>query len=154
MGVGAGLSMYVVVVQKFTFGISSPDEFLLSTSSSLCPHDKLYYRSLCPIPSFTVNEAYMLHSRDATQLSFFPITARVYRGDYCPIPKQLCYKHYKLQHLFVLCPLQVDRGRFTQLKCCVLSNMYMYCSGKESYIGNLFSDCGVSSMILSVPCTF
>jgi len=29
MGVGAGLYMYVVVVQKFTFAISSPDEFLL-----------------------------------------------------------------------------------------------------------------------------
>jgi len=28
MGIGAGLSMYVVVVQKFTFAISSPDEFL------------------------------------------------------------------------------------------------------------------------------
>ena len=28
MGVGAGLSMYVVVVQKFTFVISSSDEFL------------------------------------------------------------------------------------------------------------------------------
>jgi len=27
MGVGAGLYMYVVVVQKFTFAISSPDEF-------------------------------------------------------------------------------------------------------------------------------
>jgi len=33
MGVGAGLYMYVVVVQKFTFAISSPDEFL---SSLLC----------------------------------------------------------------------------------------------------------------------
>jgi len=31
MGVGAGLSMYVVVVQKFTFAISSPDEFLSLT---------------------------------------------------------------------------------------------------------------------------
>jgi len=30
MGVGAGLYMYVVVVQKFTFAISSPDEFLLN----------------------------------------------------------------------------------------------------------------------------
>jgi len=30
MGVGAGLSMYAVVVQKFTFAISSPDEFLSS----------------------------------------------------------------------------------------------------------------------------
>jgi len=28
MGIGAGLCMYVVVVQKFTFAISSPDEFL------------------------------------------------------------------------------------------------------------------------------
>jgi len=34
MGVGAGLSMYVVVVQKFTFAISSPDEFLFSISYS------------------------------------------------------------------------------------------------------------------------
>jgi len=32
MGVGAGLYMYVVVVQKFTFAISSPDEFLVSWS--------------------------------------------------------------------------------------------------------------------------
>ena len=31
MGVGAGLYMYVVVVQKFTFAISSPDEFLFTT---------------------------------------------------------------------------------------------------------------------------
>ena len=30
MGVGAGLSMYVVVVQKFTFAISSLDEFLFT----------------------------------------------------------------------------------------------------------------------------
>ena len=30
MGVGAGLYMYVVVVQKFTFAISYPDEFLVS----------------------------------------------------------------------------------------------------------------------------
>jgi len=30
MGVGACLYMYVVVVQKFTFAISSPDEFLLA----------------------------------------------------------------------------------------------------------------------------
>jgi len=28
MGVGAGLYMYVVVIQKVTFAISSPDEFL------------------------------------------------------------------------------------------------------------------------------
>jgi len=30
MGVGAGLYMYVVVVQKFTFAISSTDDFLFS----------------------------------------------------------------------------------------------------------------------------
>jgi len=29
MGVGAGIYMYDVVVKKFTFAISSPDEFLL-----------------------------------------------------------------------------------------------------------------------------
>jgi len=34
MGVGAGLYMYVVVVQKFTFAVSSPDEFLLSIEIS------------------------------------------------------------------------------------------------------------------------
>ena len=33
MGVGAGLYMYVVVVQKFTFAISSPDEFLSVTTA-------------------------------------------------------------------------------------------------------------------------
>ena len=41
MGVGAGPYMYVVVVQKFTFAISSPDEFLLlyvtaGVSGALC----------------------------------------------------------------------------------------------------------------------
>ena len=30
MGVGAGLYMYDVVVKKFTFATSSPDEFLVS----------------------------------------------------------------------------------------------------------------------------
>jgi len=35
MGVGAGLYMYDVVVKKFTFAISSPDEFL-------CVHPGLY----------------------------------------------------------------------------------------------------------------
>ena len=49
MGVGAGLYMYVVVVQKFTFAISSPDEFLLyqwkrrSQSESVC----LFYNYDC-----------------------------------------------------------------------------------------------------------
>jgi len=31
MGVGSGLYMCDVVVKKFTFGISSPDEFLVCT---------------------------------------------------------------------------------------------------------------------------
>jgi len=35
MGVGAGPYMYVVVVQKFTFAISSPDEFLLHMETLL-----------------------------------------------------------------------------------------------------------------------
>ena len=40
MGVGAGLSMYVVVVQKFTFAISSPDEFLFTLSPTLHGQDR------------------------------------------------------------------------------------------------------------------
>jgi len=36
MSVGAGLYMYVVVVQKFTFAISSPDEFLYKRSPKNC----------------------------------------------------------------------------------------------------------------------
>jgi len=36
MGVGAGLYMHVVVVQKFTFAISSPDEFLLTSGANWC----------------------------------------------------------------------------------------------------------------------
>jgi len=39
MGVGAGLYMYVVtvvVVKKFTFAVSSPDEFLV-----VCCHDSV-----------------------------------------------------------------------------------------------------------------
>jgi len=37
MGVGAGLYMYVVVVQKFTFAISSPDEFLYKSGYAFLP---------------------------------------------------------------------------------------------------------------------
>jgi len=33
MGVGAGVYMYIVVVQKFTFAISSPDELLFLQQS-------------------------------------------------------------------------------------------------------------------------
>jgi len=33
MGVGAGLYMYDVVVEKFTFAISSPDEFLSAVTT-------------------------------------------------------------------------------------------------------------------------
>jgi len=40
MGVGAGLYMYVVVVQKFTFAISSPDEFLCVLASRHQCHRK------------------------------------------------------------------------------------------------------------------
>jgi len=38
MGVGAGLSMYVVDVQKFTFAISSSDEFLSYIGSVTARH--------------------------------------------------------------------------------------------------------------------
>jgi len=33
MGVGAGLYMYDVVVKKFTFAISSPDQFLVASTN-------------------------------------------------------------------------------------------------------------------------
>ena len=35
MGVGAGLYMYDAVVKKFTFVISSPDEFLFTTGRKI-----------------------------------------------------------------------------------------------------------------------
>jgi len=47
MGVSAGLYIYVVVVQKFTFAISSPDEFLLVNLNS-CSRSLLCCRpSVC-----------------------------------------------------------------------------------------------------------
>jgi len=42
MGVVAGLHMYVVVIQKFTFAISSPDEFLL-----LSPNGWMHQDATC-----------------------------------------------------------------------------------------------------------
>jgi len=56
MGVGAGLYMYVVVVQKFTFAISSPDEFLFLSVivSELWRHQWRH------------NERYGLHPRQWT----------------------------------------------------------------------------------------
>jgi len=48
MGVGAGLSMYVVVVQKFTFAISSPDEFLSHSGANTdtCHGGIIHHRDL------------------------------------------------------------------------------------------------------------
>ena len=46
MGVGAGLYMYVVVVQKFTFAISSPDEFLSKFFRHETQHKTCLYSSL------------------------------------------------------------------------------------------------------------
>ena len=43
MGVGAGLYMYVVVVQKFTFAISSPDEFLFILCVAAYMANKVVY---------------------------------------------------------------------------------------------------------------
>jgi len=37
MGVGAGLYMFNVVAKKFTFAISSPDEFLCKRSPKISP---------------------------------------------------------------------------------------------------------------------
>jgi len=39
MGLGAGLYMYDVVVKKFTFAVSSPDEFLSLFTNDSRPID-------------------------------------------------------------------------------------------------------------------
>jgi len=51
MGVGAGLYMYVVVVQKFTFAISSPDEFLLIFNISFL---YFHWTTAMTVPSPTI----------------------------------------------------------------------------------------------------
>jgi len=56
MGVGAGLSMYVVVVQKFTFAISSPDEFLLFCVFVFYRKSKIYFLSLFFLLSVTFSQ--------------------------------------------------------------------------------------------------
>jgi len=50
MGVGAGLYMYDVVVEKFTFAISSPDEFLfyLGMLNSFLATVRRIHRSAIP----------------------------------------------------------------------------------------------------------
>jgi len=65
MGVGARLYMYVVVVQKFTFAISSPDEFLFTVS--------LHCVSYCPViqhiqDSF-VAVSYIVHDWKTVEVS-------------------------------------------------------------------------------------
>jgi len=47
MGVGAGFYMYVVVVQKFTFAISSPDEFLSLSGRRQGKLSELFLDVLC-----------------------------------------------------------------------------------------------------------
>ena len=52
MGVGAGLYMYVVIVQKFTFAISSPDEFLYIYVSDIM------FTDLSPVPVRSAVKSY------------------------------------------------------------------------------------------------
>jgi len=59
MGVGAGLYMYVVVVQKFAFAISSPDDVLSSSGFPECgAYAEKTFTNLSPKTNFTV----MTHS--------------------------------------------------------------------------------------------
>jgi len=46
MGVGAGLYTYDVVVKKFTFAVSSPDEFLYKRSPKNSP--SAHHRTTLP----------------------------------------------------------------------------------------------------------
>jgi len=59
MGVSAGLYMYDVVVKKFTFAISSRDEFLLycivELSPKVCGHNYLRMRKITSALNETVN---------------------------------------------------------------------------------------------------
>jgi len=57
MGIGAGLYMYVVVVQKFTFAISSPDEFLFVLLCSMCVCFMFYVRTLIAFSQIMVDAA-------------------------------------------------------------------------------------------------
>jgi len=50
MGVGAGLYMYVVVVQKFTFAISSPDEFFYWSASGQTDTETCWSQYVAPFP--------------------------------------------------------------------------------------------------------
>jgi len=51
MGVGAGLYMCDVVVKKFTFAISSPDEFLLLLHYCLNNHSNTETTLTCALTS-------------------------------------------------------------------------------------------------------
>jgi len=67
MGVGAGLYMYVVVVQKFTFAISSPHEFL-SSIIPLTNKDNLLF--IVPLHQWSLRE----------------VDIRSYHLSACPMP--------------------------------------------------------------------
>jgi len=56
MGVGAGLYMYVVIVQKFTFAISSHDQFLFVCASNISGNAE----RICA--KFTVKTCLVAHS--------------------------------------------------------------------------------------------
>jgi len=47
VGVGAGLYMYDVVVKKFTFAISSPDEFLFDLAYNISQYSVIMTYDLC-----------------------------------------------------------------------------------------------------------
>jgi len=65
MGVGAGLYMYVVVVQKFTFAISSPDEFLSQYGSTL-PHIRTNFVRVINLLSGALQELFNFSSNNIT----------------------------------------------------------------------------------------
>jgi len=60
MGVGTGLYMYDVVVEKFTFGISSPDEFLHRLALDAQPTSMYVCPCVCPSDTLLcVNDNYV-----------------------------------------------------------------------------------------------
>jgi len=66
LGVGAGLYIYDVVVKKFTFAISSHDEFLVLYASEAVAHwtvislEHCITRAFCEIFAYVVQKVYRI----------------------------------------------------------------------------------------------
>jgi len=78
MGIGAGLYMYDVVVKKFMFAVSSPDEFLFTLVSSVLLSTLLWFDTVASMTGFWPPEISSSYLKDSlffegvTQLEVTP----------------------------------------------------------------------------------